>query len=87
MISSKKFICFDFLNELATSVEESEADSDEDAVVPAPMNPVPDTTAVYGEAQDIHPAPLSRLKLPNTTAVSVEKLKTYIQHHSADSHC
>ncbi|KAK3743976.1 hypothetical protein RRG08_063111 [Elysia crispata] len=65
----------------------SEADSDEDAVVPAPMNPVPDTTAVYGEAQDIHPAPLSRLKLPNTTAVSVEKLKTYIQHHSADSHC
>ena len=48
---------------LATSVEESEADSGKDAAVPAPMNPVPDTTAV-----------------------SVEKLKSYIQQHSADSH-
>ena len=56
-----------FLNVHATSVEESEADSGNDAVVPAPINPVTDTTGgVCGEAKVIHPATLSRLPLPGS---------------------
>ncbi|KAK3781275.1 hypothetical protein RRG08_066555, partial [Elysia crispata] len=52
-----------FIVNTANNIEESEADSADDAVVIAQTNPV-----------------------THTTAVSVEKLKSYIQQHSADSH-